>query len=209
MDLLYNFQVTSDNNDNIGIIQTIKNITHTEIIKNTIITLNTSSLDPNYPPEKIYQKIPASTKTEYFRTYETKESNQWISIDFRGAKVNPSHLIARFTEIDLFPQFQIYGTQNGYDEEKIDTIKINLSEHPLDHLGTTPEWFLFPIHTTKAYNIIRIVGDGERIGYNNTRLVFHNLDFYGTFVSCFIKTYHCRSYKFYILITMSMFIIFH
>ena len=164
MDLLHNFRVTSDNNDNIGIIQTIKNLTKSETIKNTIITLNTSSLDPNFPPEDIYQKFPESGGgSKYFRTKETEEPNQWISIDFRGASVKPSHLIAMFAEIDLFPKFQIYGTQNGYDEEKIDTININLAEYPSDNLGKTSEWFLFPINTTKAYNIIRIVGDGERI----------------------------------------------
>ena len=113
-----------------------------------------------------------------------------------------------FAEIDLFPKFQIYGTQNGYDEEKIDTININLAEYPSDNLGKTSEWFLFPINTTKAYNIIRIVGDGKRIGYSDCQLVFHILDFYGTFVSCYIKTYHCSSENFSMIITISLFIIF-
>ena len=206
---LFNFRVTP-NSDTVGIIQAIQTITNQEVVPKTIIALNTSSYDNEHPPEDIYQKIQDPNNIQiYFRTAEYEKENQWISIDFREEQVNPTHFMARFIEKDLFPCFQIYGTRNGCDEQLIDTININISDHPPgNNLGATSEWFIFPIQSKKAYNNIRIVGEGKRLGYNNTRLVFHKLDFYGTYISSYIQTKQYNSIQFTVIQTISLFAIF-
>ena len=185
MNLLYNFKIESQNAPFGGIIKKIQNITNTEILKNTLIQLNTSSYDSEHPPEKIYGVHSLVNNPDYFRTLERKEFNQWFSIDFRSGQVQLDAIYVNLVDVDLFSSYTVYGTQNGYNEEEIGVINVDIP----DELHTINFQKIFNIRSNKPYNIIRIRGNGYRCGYKeDTRLVFHNIDFFGTFYAFRIKT---------------------